>query len=262
MRATNVDHGYRKKEVQVVRPGYTLQDMIGELAELPLEFTPGEAWNYSVSTDVLGYLIEVLSGQSLAEYFEQEIFKPLGMVDTAFSIEPGKEERFASCYERNIDKSVTLADDARDSDYRERSFYSGGGGLISTIADYYRFCRMLRNGGELDGQRLIGPRTLQLMTRNHLPGGVDLSGIARGSFSETSYEGIGFGLGFATRIDEVRNASLGSVGEYFWGGMASTLFWVDPVEDMVVVFMTQLMPSGTFNFRGQLQSIIYSAIEE
>ena len=262
MRATNVDHGYRKKEIQVVRPGYTLQDMIDELAELPLEFTPGEAWNYSVSTDVLGYLIEVLSGQSLAEYFEQEIFKPLGMVDTAFSIEPGKEERFASCYERNIDKSVTLADDSRDSDYRERSFYSGGGGLISTIADYYRFCRMLRNGGELDGHRLIGPRTLQLMTRNHLPGGVDLAGIARGSFSETSYEGIGFGLGFATRIDEVRNASLGSVGEYFWGGMASTLFWVDPVEDMVVVFMTQLMPSGTFNFRGQLQSIIYSAIEE
>jgi CubicO group peptidase (beta-lactamase class C family) len=184
------------------------------------------------------------------------------MVDTAFSITPDREARFAACYQRNLDKSVTLADDAHDSEFRDRTFYGGGGGLLSTIGDYYRFCQMLRNGGELEGNRILGPRTIELMTRNHLPGGGDLSGLARGSFSETSYEGIGFGLGFATRIDSARNASLGSVGDYFWGGMASTLFWVDPVEDLVVVYMTQLMPSGTFNFRGQLQSIIYSAIED
>jgi len=261
MRATNVDYGYRKKQIQVARPGYTLRDMVDDLAELPLEFQPGSAWNYSVATDVLGYLVEVISGQPLDEFLQQHIFAPLGMVDTAFSIPADKEERFAACYQRNLDKSVTLADDARDSEFRDRTFFSGGGGLLSTMGDYYRFCRMLRNGGELDGARILGPRTLSLMTRNHLPGGVDLTTCARGSFSETSYEGIGFGLGFGTRIDPVRNASLGSVGDYFWGGMASTLFWVDPVEDLVVVFMTQLMPSGTFNFRGQLQSIIYSAIE-
>jgi CubicO group peptidase (beta-lactamase class C family) len=262
MRASNVDRGYRKKKIQVARPGYTLTDMVDDLATLPLEFSPGQAWNYSVATDVLGYLVEVMSGKPFNEYLESELFTPLGMVDTAFSITPDREARFAACYQRNLDKSVTLADDAHDSEFRDRTFYGGGGGLLSTIGDYYRFCQMLRNGGELEGNRILGPRTIELMTRNHLPGGGDLSGLARGSFSETSYEGIGFGLGFATRIDSARNASLGSVGDYFWGGMASTLFWVDPVEDLVVVYMTQLMPSGTFNFRGQLQSIIYSAIED
>jgi CubicO group peptidase (beta-lactamase class C family) len=261
MHASNVDHAYRKRQIQIPRPGYTLQQMIDDLAELPLEFQPGSAWNYSVATDVVGYLVEVISGMSLAEYFDTQIFQPLGMTDTAFSIDPAREERFASCYERKMDKSLVLQDDARDSDYRDRSFYSGGGGLVSTIGDYYRFCQMLRNGGELNGTRLLGPRTLQLMTQNHLPGGVDLSQFARGSFSETSYEGIGFGLGFGVRVDGVRNASLGAPGEFHWGGMASTLFWVDPAEDLVVLFMTQMMPSGTFNFRGQLHSIIYSAIE-
>jgi CubicO group peptidase (beta-lactamase class C family) len=261
MRATNVDHAYRKVGVQVPRPGYTLKDMIDELAGLPLEFSPGTAWNYSVATDVVGYLVEVISGQPLDEYLRQQIFEPLGMVDTGFSITEDKQQRFTACYQRELDKSVTLADDAHDSDYRNRSFLSGGGGLISTTADYYRFCQMLRNGGELNGNRLLGPRTIEFMTSNHLPGGVDLAQVARGSFSETTYEGIGFGLGFSTRLDSVRNGGLGSVGEYNWGGMASTLFWVDPAEDLVVIFMTQLMPSGTFNFRGQLQSIIYSAIQ-
>jgi CubicO group peptidase (beta-lactamase class C family) len=261
MRASNVDHGYRKVGVQVQRPGYTLKDMIDELAGLPLEFEPGSAWNYSVATDVVGYLVEVISGQSLDEFFRQHIFEPLGMVDTGFNISEDKQSRFTACYQRELDKSVTLQDDPYESEYRDRTFFSGGGGLVSTTADYYRFCQMLRNGGELNGVRLLGPRTLKLMTSNHLPGGVDLTGVARGSFSETSYEGVGFGLGFATRLDPVRNANLGSVGEFNWGGMASTLFWVDPAEDLVVTFMTQLMPSGTFNFRGQLQSIIYSAIE-
>jgi CubicO group peptidase (beta-lactamase class C family) len=261
MHASNVDCAYRKQQIQVPRPGYTLQQMIDDLAELPLEFQPGSAWNYSVATDVVGYLVEVISGMSLADYFDTQIFQPLGMTDTAFSIDPASEERFASCYQRDPDKSLVLQDDARDSEYRDRSFYGGGGGLVSTIGDYYRFCQMLRNGGELNGARLLGPRTLELMTRNHLPGGVDLSQVARGSFSETSYEGIGFGLGFGVRMDAVRNATLGTAGEFHWGGMASTLFWVDPTEDLVVLFMTQMMPSGTFNFRGQLHSIVYSSIE-
>ncbi len=259
-RATNVDYGYRKMGVQVARPDYTLKDMIGELAQLPLEFQPGTAWNYSVATDVVGYLVEVISGKPFDVFLREEIFEPLGMTDTSFNIEADKVERFASCYQRNLDKTMGLQDDAHDSDFSGRTFFGGGGGLLSTIGDYYRFCQMLRNRGELDGVRILGPRTLKLMTSNHLPNGDDLTGWARGSFSETSNEGIGFGLGFATRIDPVANATLGSVGEFNWGGMASTLFWVDPVEDLVVIFMTQLIPSGTFDFRSQLQSIIYSSI--
>ena len=260
MRSSNVDYGYRKMRVQTPRPGYTLQDMIDELAQLPLEFQPGSAWNYSVATDVVGYLVEVLSGKSLDVFLREEIFEPLGMSDTHFSLDEDKVNRFASCYLRAPDKSVLLQDDAQSSEFLGRSFYGGGGGLLSTLGDYYRFCQMLRNRGELDGVRLLGPRTLDLMTANHLPNNDDLTRWARGSFSETSNEGIGFGLGFARRINPVANATLGSEGEFHWGGMASTLFWVDPVEDLVVIFMTQLMPSGSFDFRSQLQSLVYSAI--
>jgi CubicO group peptidase (beta-lactamase class C family) len=260
LRATNVDQAYRKAQVGHIRPDYTLQQMIDELAELPLEFNPGEEWNYSVATDVLGHLVEVISGQSLADYFQQHIFEPLGMVDTGFEITDDKVDRFSACYNRDMHKNLILQDDPANSEYRDRSFYSGGGGLISTISDYYRFCQMLLNGGELDGQRILGPRTIEFMIQNHLPGGVDMSEFARGSFSETSYEGIGFGLGFAQRVDAVKGGTMGTLGEYFWGGMASTIFWNDPAEDLTAIFMTQLIPSGTFNFRGQLQSIIYSAL--
>ncbi len=260
LHATNVDYGYRKARIGSLQPGQTLRDMIEGLAQLPLEFEPGSAWNYSVATDVLGYLVEVISGQPFDQYLREHIFEPLGMHDTAFNISDEKVERFASCYQRNLDKSIALEDDGQNSAYRDRTFFSGGGGLVSTVADYYRFCGMLQKGGELDGARIIGPRTLDMMTANHLPDGGDLAGWARGSFSETSYDGIGFGLGFATRLDSVANGTLGSVGEFNWGGMASTLFWVDPEEELVVIFMTQLIPSGTFDFRGQLQSIVYSAI--
>ncbi len=261
LRATNVDHAYRKLRVGLPVHGATLQDMVEQLSGLPLEFEPGTRWNYSVATDVLGYLIEVLSGQSLADYLRTEIFEPLGMVDTAFEIAPEKVQRFASCYERNAQRQMVLNDDGQDSHYAHRSFYSGGGGLVSTAADYYRFCQMLLNGGSLGEARILGARTLQFMTQNHLPGGVDMSRFATGSFSETAYEGVGFGLGFANKVNAVRNGYPGSVGSYFWGGLASTLFWVDPVEELVVIFLTQLIPSSTFNFRGQLESIIYAALE-
>lgn len=260
MRASNIDYAYRKLQVGLVRPGYTLQDMVDELAQLPLEFSPGERWNYSLATDVLGYLVEVISGQSLPDYLQEVIFDPLGMNDTRFEIEPGKVDRFASCYQRNMNKEMELTDDGQDSAYANRSFYSGGGGLISTAGDYYRFCQMLLGGGTVDGVRIIGSRTLAFMTRNHLPGGADMSEFATGSFSESSNAGVGFGLGFATKLDPVHNGYPGSVGSFYWGGLASTLFWVDPAEELVVVFMTQLMPSSTFNFRGQLENIIYGAL--
>jgi CubicO group peptidase (beta-lactamase class C family) len=260
LRATNIDYAYRKLQVGLVRPGYTLQDMVDELGKLPLEFSPGERWNYSLATDVLGYLVEVISGQSLADFLQEVIFDPLGMSDTRFEIEPGKVRRFASCYQRNLKKEMELTDDGQNSAYANRSFYSGGGGLVSTVSDYYRFCQMLLGGGAVDGVRIIGSRTLAFMARNHLPGGADLSEFATGGFSESAYEGVGFGLGFATKLDPVRNGYPGSVGSFFWGGLASTLFWVDPVEELVVVFMTQLMPSSTFNFRGQLENIIYGAL--
>ncbi|MEH6584606.1 MAG: serine hydrolase, partial [Halioglobus sp.] len=211
--------------------------------------------------DVLGYLIEVISGQSLPDYLEQSIFGPLGMTDTGFEISQDKVSRLASSYERNLAKELVCNDDGQSSHFAKRSFYSGGGGLLSTASDYYRFCQMLLNGGTFDGERIIGSRTLDFMTRNHLPGGVDMSQVALGSFSETIYEGVGFGLGFANKVDAAKNGFPATEGSYFWGGLASTLFWVDPVEELVVVFMTQLMPSSTFNFRGQLEGLIYSALD-
>ena len=230
MHASNVDHAYRKLKVGLPQEDYTLQDMIDQLAQLPLEFVPGERWNYSVSTDVLGYLVEVLSGQSLPEYLQETLFDPLGMVDTGFEISADKAPRFASCYERNFNKEMVLNDDGQASKYRKVSFHSGGGGLVSTASDYLRFCQMLLNGGTLDGERIIGSRTLEFMTRNHIPGGADMSTFATGSFSETVYGGVGFGLGFANKVNPVANGYPCSVGSFYWGGLASTLFWVDPVS--------------------------------
>lgn len=261
MRASNVDYAYRKLGVGNPYPGYTLEEMIDQLSQLPLEFSPGERWNYSLSTDVLGYLVAVISGMSFPDYLQQQIFDPLGMVDTSFEISPDKVDRLACCYERGQQRQMVLNDDSQDSHFAQRSFYSGGGGLLSTIQDYYRFCQMLEGGGSLDGKRIIGSRTLAYMTCNHLPGGVDMSQFAVGSFSETAYEGVGFGLGFAQKVDPVKNGFPASRGSYYWGGLASTLFWVDPVEQLTVIFMTQLIPSSLYNFRGQLESIVYGALD-
>ncbi|MBE9537483.1 MAG: beta-lactamase family protein [Proteobacteria bacterium] len=261
LRASNIDRAYRKQGVGDPRPGYTLKDMMDQLAELPLEFSPGERWNYSVSTDVLAYLVEVISGKSFEDYLQEVILGPLGMVDTGFNIPAAKLARFGSCYQRNMAKELVLQDDGQDSEYRDRALFSGGGGLLSTLGDYNRFCQMLLNGGTLDAQRIIGPRTLAFMTGNHLPGGVDMSAFATGSFSETGYEGVGFGLGFANKLNALQNGFPASNGSFFWGGLASTLFWVDPVEELVVIFMTQLIPSSTFNFRGQLEALVYAALD-
>jgi CubicO group peptidase (beta-lactamase class C family) len=260
MERTNIDRAYRRLGVGR-EDSKDLRAMIETLAGLPLEFSPGTRWNYSVSTDVLGYLIELISGIPLDEYFRTQIFEPLGMVDTGFTVPADQVDRFAANYTRGRDKQPRLEDDPATSLYtKPATFFSGGGGLVSTAADYLRFCRMLLNQGELDGQRILGRKTLELMTSNHLPEGRDLTEVATGAFSETTYEGVGFGLGFSVQLDCAKSQIVGSPGEFAWGGAASTAFWVDPREELITIFMTQLMPSGTFNFRGQLKSIIYPAI--
>ena len=260
MNRTNVDHAYRKLGVGAGE-GVTLRTMIDTLANLPLEFSPGTRWNYSVATDVLGYLVEVMSGMTFDAYLRTRIFEPLGMKDTAFSVSADSVNRFAANYSRGPSKTLRREDDPRNSVYlKPRTFFSGGGGLVSTAHDYLRFCRMLVNGGELDGVRILGRKTIELMTCNHLPNGEDLTRWALGSFSETANEGYGFGLGFSINLGPDRTATIGSKGEYAWGGAASTIFWVDPVEELVVILMTQFMPSATFNFRGQLKTLVYAAI--
>jgi CubicO group peptidase (beta-lactamase class C family) len=255
------DEMYRAHKV-VRGEGATLTTFVDKLSNVPLFFTPGSRWMYSYATDVCGHLVEALSGTTLDRYLDENIFQPLSMSDTGFSVAPESSARFAANYERGRDKSLKLIDDPADSTYlKHPSFFSGGGGLTGTTADYLRFCEMLRCQGKLDGERIIGSRTLRMMRQNHLPGGNDLSSLALGAFSETAYDGVGFGLGFAMTLSEVQAGALG-VEDYYWGGAASTIFWVDPVEDLVVVFMTQLMPSATFNFRGQLKNIIYGAIED
>jgi CubicO group peptidase (beta-lactamase class C family) len=257
---TYVDATYRK--LGVADGKGTLRDMVEKLSVLPLEFSPGTHWGYSVATDVVGHLIEVMTERRFEDHLEETIFGPLGMVDTAFTVPADKVARFAASYSRAADGQTVLYDDPVDSAYtRPRTFHSGGSGLVSTAADYFRFAEMLRRGGELDGVRILGPRTIRYMTTNHLPQGGDLAAHAvGGSFAETRYEGVGFGLGFHVIVDPARAQVLTSVGEYGWGGMASTAFWNDPVEDLTVIFMTQLLPSTIFNFRAELKSIVYGAI--
>ena len=256
-----VDLAYTREKVGRAA-GDTLHDFAMKLAKVPLRYQPGERWMYSFSTDVCGYLVEVISGKRFDKYLQEVIFEPLKMKDTAFFVAPEKASRFAANYTRLPNKTLKLVDDPGASTYLEEpSFFGGGGGLTGTTADYLRFTEMLRRGGELDGARVLGPRTIAMMHKNHLKSGKDLTEMAIGGFSETANVGVGFGLGFAMTLNEVTTGVLGE-GDYYWGGAASTIFWVDPKEDLSVVFMTQLMPSGTFNFRGQLKNIIYSAIED
>jgi len=243
-------------------PTGTLQTMIDNLADKPLVFHPGTRWLYGVSTDLCGRLVEILSGRSFDDYLRTEIFEPLQMRDTAFSVPDAAIDRLAASYGRRRDKSLKLIDDPESSTYRRQpAFLSGGGGLVSTIDDYLRFTQMLLNGGDLDGVRILGRKTVELMSINHLPGGGQLADFALpGGYGETGFDGVGFGLTMAVGLGQAATQSIGSAGDYYWGGAASTIFWVDPAEDLVVVFMTQLMPSGTFNFRGQLKSLVYPAI--
>jgi len=245
-----------------IQRGQSLEELVERLAGEPLRFHPGTHWLYSLGTDVCARLVEIISGQRFDDYLQAQVFDPLGMVDTGFFVPDGNVERFAANYARNSRKELVLIDDPEESSYRRRpTFLSGGGGLVSTAPDYLRFCRMLANGGELDGRRVLGRKTIELMTVNHLPGGGELSQFAMpGGYGEVGFEGMGFGLTMAVGLGPAATQIVGSPGEFMWGGAASTTFWVDPSEDLVVVFMTQLMPSGTFNFRGQLKALVYPAI--
>ena len=238
-----------------------LEEMVEMISTLPLEFSPGEQWNYSVSTDVLGHLVEIFSGMKLDKYFQKNIFEPLGMVDTSFTCPKEKLNRLTSCYEHKIKEDPKLVDSPKDSwTTKESRFLSGGGGLVSTISDYYNFASMLLNQGEFNGIRIIGRKSLQMMASNHLPGGQDLTEMSQSAFSETPYKGIGFGLGFSVMLDPVKAQVLSDPGEFGWGGMASTVFWVNPKEKMVVIFLTQLIPSATYQIRRELRTLSYSAL--
>ena len=257
---TNIDAAYRKAKIAQMHGPLDFDGTVAELAKIPLEFSPGEAWNYSISTDILGILVERISGQKFQDFLAERIFKPLGMSETGFQVQAHQRARFAACYNA-VPGGLKLQDDPATSVYHNTpSFHSGGGGLVSTAHDYMRFCKMLANGGELDGARLIAPRTLKLMASNHLPGGQDLTHLSRSLFSEATNAGVGFGLGFAVTFDPVKAMMPSSPGEFYWGGAASTAFWIDPVEDICVVFMTQLMPSSTYPIRRELRTLVYSAL--
>jgi CubicO group peptidase (beta-lactamase class C family) len=245
-------------------PDATLQTMIENYVDQPLVFHPGEHWLYGMSTDVCGRLVEIMSGHSFDEFLQAELFGPLQMADTAFFVPDDKLDRLTASYGRRRDKTLRLIDDPDRSAYRTKPTYlAGGSGLVSTIEDYARFCQMLLNGGELDGVRILGRKTVDLMTVNHLPGGGELRQfVVPGSYGETGFDGVGFGLTMAVGLGPARTQTIGSAGDFYWGGAASTLFWVDPAEDLFAVFMTQLVPSGTFNFRGQLKALVYPAIAD
>jgi CubicO group peptidase (beta-lactamase class C family) len=260
---TNVDAAYRKLKIADMHGEDDLEGMIQRLAKLPLEFSPGEAWNYSIATDVVGYLVQKVSGLPLDQALKARIFDPLKMVDTGFSVREDQRSRFAACYEAAPGGKMKLQDDPTTSPYlAPPKLLSGGGGLVGTAADYLRFATMLTNRGELDGARILAPKTVDLMASNHLPGGKDLTELSRSLFSESTNAGVGFGLGVAVVFDAPQTLIPCSDGEFYWGGAASTAFWCDPLEQVTAVFMTQLLPSSTYPIRRELRTLTYAALME
>lgn len=264
---TPVDQAYRDAGIKI-HPEYNLAEMVDRLAKLPLVYHPGRAWRYSFATDVLGRLVEVWSGESLDEFLQRHIFAPLGMTDTAFQVVPEKLDRFATCYtlpdmagyvadaeSGNGPRRLVVQDAPETSKYTKPPvFLSGGGGLVASTADYLRFCQMLLNGGVLDGTRILGRKTVELMTMNHLP--PELIPIA----ITVPDPGAGFGLGVKVLVDQAASGRLGSPGMYGWGGAATTVFWIDPAEELIGIFMTQFMPSGYYPVTTQFQRTVYQAL--
>lgn len=265
---SGVGYGIENRDLDLTQRGWlgehTLETLGQQLGEWPLRFQPGTHWLYSHGMDVCARLVEVMSGMRFDEYLRAEIFDPLGMVDTGFSVPDADLDRFAACYGRNARKELVLVDDPERSSYRrEPKLLNGGGGLVGTTPDYLRFVGMLVNGGELDGRRILSRKTLELMTTNHLPDGAEMADIALPmGYGEVGFSGAGFGLTMAVSKHPAATGVVGSAGEFMWGGAASTTFWVDPAEELAVVFMTQLLPSGTFDFRGQLKALIYGAFAD
>lgn len=249
-----VDQMYR--EINFRSPQGSVGEAIDSLVKLPLVYQPGTAWRYSVATDVLGHLVERVSGQSLDQFFEARIFKPLGMVDTAFYVPEDKHDRLAEVYEPDGQGGIQLLDNHEVNRFKQaRPHLSGGGGLTGTAADYLRFCHMLLNQGELDGERLLGRKTVELMTMNHLPD--SFRPLAIGA---NPLPGYGFGLGVRVLVDVAASQALGSVGEYGWAGMAATFFFIDPAEALVGILMTQFIPSRQYPVRSQFKGLTYQAI--
>jgi len=259
MESTAVDALYREKGIDFGAADSSLGAVVEALAALPLIAQPGSEWNYSVSPDVLGYLVEVISGRPFAQFLHERLIDPLGMADTDFYVKRANAGRFAANYARGRDGKLALIDDPGDSRFlRPTKVPSGGGGLVSTAADYWRFCRMMLRKGELDGVRYLGRKTVELMMMNHLRG--DMAAMGQPRWSESTAEGIGFGLGFSVTLEPARAQIVGTPGECAWGGAASTAFWIDPAEDMAVIFLTQLMPSTTWPFRRELRVLSYQAV--
>ncbi len=260
---TPVDAAYRKTRIDDFDADYTMDSFIAALAGIPLQFDPGAHWNYSMATDVLGAVVERIEGKPFGEVLQERIFGPLGMVDTGFKVPADQQHRLTDCHVFDPKEKMKLFDSGERSRWaKDRSFHSGGGGLVSTLSDYHRFCLMLLGGGKLDGTRIISRKTLALMTSNHLIGGGDLTQHSVGVFSEDENAGIGFGLGFAVTLDPARAGIPGSAGDFYWGGMFSTGFFVDPVEQICMVFMTQLMPSSTYPVRREVKTLVHAALDD
>jgi CubicO group peptidase (beta-lactamase class C family) len=258
---TPLDAMYRKLKLDDFFGTRNLDEFVAELAKIPLQFDPGTAWNYSVSTDVIGAIIQRIEGKPLDQVFQERIFGPLGMADTGFLVPPEKAHRMTDCYAYHPAKKMEMFDTGDSSRWlKPNIFLSGGGGLCSTLRDYHRFSRMLLNGGTLDDVQIISPKTLELMTANHLPGGKDLTETSQSLFSEADNAGIGFGLGFAVNMTPHTTLVPGSSGEFYWGGMFSTAFFVDQVEDVIMIFMTQLMPSSLYPIRREIKTMLYAAM--
>ena len=260
--ANGMDHLYRQAGFEWGTPaGMDLQACCEAWARIPLVFQPGAEWNYSVSTDVLGRVIEVVSGQRLDEFFSEHIFGPLGMVDTAFWCDDTRADRLATLYVPTPGTRKAMRMDALGNrGPSQPAFLSGGGGLYSTAHDYMQFAEMLRGGGALGDVRLLSPRTVRFMATNHLPGNADLDTIGRPLFSESNFKGVGFGLGFSVVMDPAAGHIFSSPGEFGWGGAASTFFLVDPKEDITAMFLTQLLPSSTHPIRNELRRLILAAV--
>ncbi|MGI9365262.1 MAG: serine hydrolase domain-containing protein [Rhizobiaceae bacterium] len=237
-----------------------LDKVCKSVAEQPLAFRPGRNWHYSIGIDVIGRVIEVLDGRTLDSYLREEVFDPLGMVDTGFDVPEQKVPRFADCFVKTEVNPLYCFDSGTHSEFLEGKVttFSGGGGLLSTLDDYFRFGEMVRRGGEFNGQRLLSPRTLAFMRRNHLPG--DIASMGPDSFAEMPMKGVGFGLGGAVMVEPARSGMVGSVGDFGWGGMASTYFWTDPVEDLNCTFFTQLVPSSSYPNRAELKALVHAAL--
>jgi CubicO group peptidase (beta-lactamase class C family) len=261
-RSSPVDEIYRHHGSDLTQPeGLDLAGLCDLWASLPLLFEPGTGWNYSVSTDVLGRVLEVITGEPVDAIIGARVLRPLGMTDTHWHVTAADADRLAALYVPSPETGRALRHDAVGAmALSPPTWLTGGGGLISTAHDYDRFTRMLLSGGELNGTRVLSPRTLAYMTQNHLPAGALLTSLARGQFAETAYDGVGFGLGFGVLVDPVAYKVPASAGEFTWGGVASTAFWVDPSEQITAALYTQLMPSSTYPLRTELRQLVYSAI--